>query len=197
MRRLPTVTVGVEVSPLYPRGHYDSRMDITELILDDHRELRRLFAVLEEIDATDVPALTAVWARLHGLLDTHAEAEERHFYPRLMQIGRGANDAPSAADETKDAIEDHNKIRDTAAAVDRFEVGSQEWFAAVGKANQANSHHMAEEERQGLTDFRRRATLEERHALGVRFIAFETKHLGGVQAINKDADRYVEQHAPN
>lgn len=197
MRRLPTASDGFEVSPLSGDHHYDGPMDITELILDDHRELRRLFSLLEEVDAADVPALTAIWARLHGLLDTHAEAEERHFYPRLMQIGRGANDAPSAADETKDAIEDHNKIRDTAAAVDRFEVGSKEWFAAVGKANEANSHHMAEEERQGLTDFRRRATLEERHALGVRFIAFETKHLDGVQPVNKDADRYVRQHAPN
>jgi hypothetical protein len=171
-------------------------MDITELILDDHRELRRLFAVLEEIDAQDVAALGAVWKRLHGLLDTHAEAEERHFYPRLMEIGCGANDAPTAADATKDAIEDHNKIRDTAAAVERHPVGSPEWFEAVGKANQANSHHMAEEERQGLTDFRRRATLQERHSLGIRFIAFETRHLEGVPAVNKDAEAYVEAHAP-
>jgi hemerythrin HHE cation binding domain-containing protein len=171
-------------------------MDITELILDDHRELRRLFAVLEEIEASDIAALTAVWNRLRGLLDTHAEAEERHFYPRLMKIGRGANDAPTAADATKDAIEDHNKIRDTAAAVDRHEVGSKQWFEAVGKANEANSHHMAEEERQGLTDFRRQASLEDRHRLAVRFIAFETRHLDGVEPVNKDADEYVEQHAP-
>jgi hypothetical protein len=136
-----------------------------------------------------------VWNRLRGLLDTHAEAEERHLYPRLMKIGSGANDAPSAADETKDAIEDHNKIRDAAAEVDRHPVGSAEWFAAVGKANQANSHHMAEEERQGLTDFRRSASLEERHELGIRFIAFETQHLEGVRPVNKDADDYVEKHA--
>jgi hypothetical protein len=171
-------------------------MDITQLILDDHRELRRLFAVLEEIDAQDIAALAAVWKRLRGMLDTHAEAEERHFYPRLMEIGCGANDAPTAEDATRDAIEDHNKIRDTAAAVDCHPVGSAAWFAAVGKANQANSHHMAEEERQGLTDFRRRATLDERHALGVRFIAFETQHLEGVRPVNKDPDAYVEDHAP-
>lgn len=171
-------------------------MDITSLILDDHRELRRLFGVLEEIERSDVAALESVWSRLRGLLDTHAEAEERFFYPRLMEIGRGANDAPSAADETEDAIDDHNKIRDAAAAVDQHEVGSRDWFRALGEANHANSHHMAEEERQGLTDFRLRATLEERHALGIRFIAFETKHLTGVEPVNKDPKAYVEQHAP-
>jgi hypothetical protein len=171
-------------------------MDITELILDDHRELRRLFSLLEEIDAGDTRALTAVWGRLRTLLDTHAEAEERHFYPRLMEIGRGANDAPSAADETRDAIEDHNKIRDTAAAVDKHPVGTRQWFDALGEANLANSHHMAEEERQGLTDFRRQASLEERHSLGVRFIAFEMRHLDGVEPVNKDADEYVARHQP-
>ena len=152
--------------------------------------------MLEEIDASDVVALGAVWTRLHALLDTHAEAEERHFYPRLMELGLGANDAPSAAHATRDAIEDHNKIRDTAGAVVLHPIGSKPWFLAVGKANQANSHHMAEEERQGLTDFRRHASLQERHALGVRFIAFETRHLEGVEPVNKDADAYVEKHAP-
>lgn len=172
-------------------------MDITALILDDHRELRRLFAILEEIDRKDVKALEAVWSHLRGLLDTHAEAEERFFYPRLMEIGRGANDAPSAADETEDAIDDHNKIRDAAAKVDEHAVGSAAWFKALGEANHANSHHMAEEERQGLTDFRRHATLDERHALGIRFIAFEMKHVTGVEPVNKDPKAYVEEHAPH
>lgn len=172
-------------------------MDVTELILDDHRELRRLFAILEEIDREDTEALAAVWNRLHAFLDTHAEAEERFLYPQLMQIGRGANDAPTAADATEDAIEDHNKIRDAAAAVGRHAVGTKEWFVAVGRANLANSHHMAEEERQGLTAFRRHASLDERQRLAVRFIAFETRHLTGVASPKKDPEAYVEAHRPD
>ena len=39
-------------------------MDITQLILDDHHEQRRLFAILEQIDPGDIAALTAVWGRL-------------------------------------------------------------------------------------------------------------------------------------
>ena len=99
------------------------------------------------------------------LLDTHALAEERFFYPELLKVGRGAdNEIP--VEETRDAIKDHNEIRDTAAEVDRQELGSPEWFEAVAACNKANSDHMAEEERQGLTDFRRHADLELRHRLG-------------------------------
>ncbi len=171
-------------------------MDITQLILDEHAEQRKLFSIIEQIDASDKAALGSIWNRLRGLLDAHAEAEERFFYPRLMQIGTGANDADSAADETEDAIEDHNEIRDTGEAVDKHPVGSKEWFEAIGKCNQANSKHMAEEERQGLTDFRRHASVEERHALGIRFAAFEADHLTGVTPVDKDPKQWVKDHTP-
>lgn len=171
-------------------------MDITQLILDEHQQQRQLFAIIDQVDPSDTPALGSLWRRLHGLLDAHAEAEERFFYPRLMQVGTGANDADSAADETKDAIEDHNDIRDTAAEVDKHPVGSDAWFDAIGTCNKANGDHMAEEERQGLTDFRRHASLEERHALGIRFAAFEAEHLLGVEPVDKNPKKWVKDHQP-
>jgi len=167
-------------------------MDVTQIILDDHRDQRRLFAMIEQIDPADTTSLAALWRRLSALLDAHAEAEERFFYPALLKVGRGANDAPSPQEETEDAIEDHNEIRDAAAEVDKHEVGSDAWFEALGRANKANGDHMAEEERQGLTDFRRHASLEQRHSLGVRLAAFVADHLHGVRPVNKDPERYIE-----
>lgn len=35
-------------------------MDITQLILDDHAEQRRLFSIIEQIDPKDTDALTKV-----------------------------------------------------------------------------------------------------------------------------------------
>lgn len=171
-------------------------MDITQLILDEHAQQRQLFALIEQVDRKDTESLAALWKRLQALLDAHAEAEERHFYPRLMKIGKGANDADSAADETEDAIEDHNDIRDTGKAVDKHKVGSDAWFEAIGTCNKANGDHMAEEERQGLTDFRRHASLEERHELGVQFAAFEARHLTGIKPVDKDPEKWVEDHTP-
>ena len=170
-------------------------MDITQLILDDHSEQRRLFAMIEQIDRTETEALTAIWKRLQALLDVHAEAEERFFYPHLLTVGTGGGDADSAEDETEDAIEDHNDIRDTGTAVDTHELGSNEWFEAVNACNKANSDHMGEEERQGLTDFRRNADLATRHDLAVKFAAFEARHLTGIKPVNKDPSEYIEAHS--
>jgi hypothetical protein len=166
-------------------------VDITQLILDDHAEQRRLFAIIEEIGADNRQALKLVWQRLRALLDTHAEAEERYFYPDVLKVGVGA-DA-----ETKDALKDHNDIRDTAAEVDQHEIGSSDWFAALGKCNKANSKHMGEEERQGMTDIREHASRERRLELAVTFAAFEAAHLLGVEPVDKDPSEYVKRNAPD
>ena len=167
-------------------------MDITQLILDDHHEQRRLFAILEQIDRTDVKALAAIWGRLSAFLEVHAEAEERHFYPALLRVGTGAGGKPSADDETEDAIKDHNEIRDAVAAVARHPLGSDGWYAAVAAANKANSEHMGEEEREGLADFRHNAELALRHELAVDFATFEARHFAGVTPVDKDPKAYVE-----
>jgi hypothetical protein len=59
--------------------------------------------------------------------------------------------------ETLDAIKDHNEIRDTIAEVARHEVGTPDWHKAIAVVNRANGDHMAEEESEGLTDFRQTA----------------------------------------
>ncbi len=168
-------------------------MDITQLILDDHHEQRRLFAMLEEIDPADTATLRDVWARLATFLELHAQAEEEIFYPELLTVDRLAGRLGSGEEETLDAIGDHNEIRDAIAAVAPQEVGSSGWFAAVATANQVNGDHMAEEEREGLNDVRRFASLQLRHDLAVAFAAYEARHYAGVQPVDKDPVAYVRQ----
>ena len=52
---------------------------------------------------------------------------------------------------------------------------------------------MAEEEREGLTDFRRRVSLAQRHELAVRFVTFEARNFAGVRPLDKDPQEYVRQ----
>ncbi|HET7305084.1 MAG TPA: hemerythrin domain-containing protein, partial [Segeticoccus sp.] len=87
-------------------------MDITEVILKQHAEQRQMFAQLDEVDRSDTATLTALWQRLEILLENHAEAEEKYFYPPLLQVGKGASDASDAPEEVEDAVKDHNNIRD-------------------------------------------------------------------------------------
>ena len=168
-------------------------MDITQLILDDHHEQRRLFAILEQIDPADTGTLGVIWARLAAFLEVHAAAEEAIFYPELLRVGIGTGGAAGAEAETLDAIHDHNDIRDAIVAVAGHQVGSGEWYAAIGAVNVANGDHMAEEEREGLTDFRRHAGLQLRHALAVAFAAFEASHFAGVPPVDKDPAAYVRE----
>ncbi len=169
-------------------------MDITQLILDDHHEQRRLFAVLEQIDRNDTDTLAAVWKRLSALLDLHAEAEERLFYPALLHLSQGVGDEHTPRAETEDAIHDHNDIRDTVAAVAKHAVGSDGWYDAVAAVNVANGDHMAKEESEGLTDLRRHTSLQTRHDLAVAFAAFEAAHVTGVEPEDKDPQEYIDEH---
>ena len=184
------------VRPLHQPAPSDTEllMDITDLILNDHAEQRRLFALIEQIPPENDGALGAVWGQLRALLDAHALAEERFFYPELLKIGRGA-DSKSPVEETRDAIKDHNEIRDVAAKVEAERPGSSEWFGALAAANHANSDHMGEEERQGLTDFRRSADLALRHQVGVKFLQFRSEHLAGVAPVDQDPDAYVRTNS--
>jgi hypothetical protein len=168
-------------------------VDITQLILDDHHEQRRLFAMLEQIDPGDTGTLSAIWSRLAAFLELHAAAEEAIFYPELLKVDKLAGRLGSGEEETLDAIGDHNEIRDAVVAVGPHQVGSSDWFAAVAAANKANGDHMAEEEREGLTDFRRFASLQLRHDLAVAFAAYEARHYQGVEPVDKDPATYVRQ----
>lgn len=168
-------------------------MDITELILFQHHQQRRGFALLDEIDLADTGTLGAVWTRLAVLLEIHAEAEERYFYPRLLEVGRGAGGEDSADSETQDAIKDHNQIRDALAEANKHPVGSDDWWRAVIDARIANSDHMAEEEREDLPDFRRHADLQTRHDIAVAFVGYEARHAEGISAEDKDPKDYVDR----
>ena len=92
-------------------------------------------------------------------LEVHAAAEEEIFYPELVKLALGPRPLARAEPETLDAIYDHNEIRDAIAAVRPHRVGSPDWRDAIAAVNVANGDHMAEEEREGLTDFRRWVSL--------------------------------------
>ena len=170
-------------------------MDITELILTQHHEQRRAFALLDEL-VGDTTALAAVWERITILLEVHAKAEELFFYPRLLDVGTGGGDADSAEDETEDAIKDHNEIRDAIAEAAKHEAGSEQWWKAVRSCEEENSDHMAEEEREDLVDFRQHADLQTRHDIAVQFIVYENQHaVRGIPLENEDPEQYVAENS--
>jgi hypothetical protein len=167
--------------------------DITMLILDDHNWFREQFAKLDDLQAqtpVDRRALDRVWRPLADKLDVHAYIEEKIFYPQLLTRG-----SDGAEGETLDAIGDHNDIRDGVRDADAASTATDEWWAAVGRARVANDDHMAEEEREGLADFRRHAPIGLREALGRQYREFMEQHptTRGLKIVDRDPQDYVEQ----
>jgi hypothetical protein len=174
------------------RSGYVDGMDVTEVILRDHEWFRRQFIALFDLrdGPADVAAIRDVWQPLADRLDVHAAAEEEIFYPQLL--ARGEDDPE---DETVDAIGDHNDIRDGVSDAARHPVANEQWWAAVTATRKANDEHMAEEERDGIADFRRHAEPELRDRLGRELEAFLDRHptTAGVDTDDKDPQRYVDE----
>jgi hypothetical protein len=166
--------------------------DITMLILNDHNWFREQFARLDYLQArssVSADSLDRVWRPLADKLDVHALIEEKIFYPQLLQ--RGVDDPEG---ETLDAIGDHNDIRDGVRDANDAEIGSDDWWAAVGRARAANDEHMGEEEREGLSDFRRHAPAGLREALGRQYAEFMAEHptTEGLDIVDRDPQGYVD-----
>ncbi len=163
--------------------------DITTLIRADHDWFRQQFARLDSLRAQEPSALEKVWRPLADKLDVHAYIEEKIFYPQLLR--RGTDDPEG---ETLDAIGDHNDIRDGVRDADAARIGTEEWWAAVARTRSANDDHMGEEERDGLSDFRRSAPIGLREALGRQYSEFMAEHptTEGLSIVDRDPERYVE-----
>jgi hypothetical protein len=169
-------------------------VDITDVILEDHEEQRRWFSRLDQVDRSDTATLAAYWKRLSAMLEVHAQAEELFFYPELLKLGQRLHDS-TEAEETDDAIGDHNDIRDGILEAGKHDVGSDGWWQGVMAARKANDEHMGEEEHEGLRDFRLHVDAETRHRIAVTFLAYEAENVTGVPIVDKDPKEYIEQNS--
>ena len=166
-----------------------SDLDITTLILSEHERFRRAFAEIDGL--TDVAELGRRWRELADQLEVHASNEEQVFYPELLQ------EVDESVDDTKHAIKDHNKIRDTTGAVDQHEVGSDRWWEAFRAARDETVEHLEEEEHDVLPPFQEQVDEDKRRDLGLRWLAFRDEHdrAKGLSGEEVDPHEYVEENA--
>ncbi len=177
------------------RSRSNEATEITQIILRDHEQMRQAFARLDELrraadhheDVAD--RLEREWQALAKLLDVHAAAEEELVYPLLLRRGENAEE------ETDDAVRDHNDIRDAVRDAHGQQVGSEPWWDAVLRAREANSDHMAEEEREALPDLRLHTEPEVREDVGRRWMDYKRAH-PSADGLDRDLDpdSYIADH---
>jgi hypothetical protein len=149
--------------------------DITELIRADHERIGRLFAAFDDAvrftrlpgDPGSCPAWTlgAIWSRIEGLLDVHAEAEYEICCCAMFASGT------DQAGELDGAIADLDDIRHAVAEARNQGAGSRPWWLAVNAARRASNDHVRVIEG-ALTGFRERTCLQFRDDLGQQWAAF-------------------------
>lgn len=135
--------------------------DVVELILDDHRRFEALLRDLRD-SSTDRDAVRRAFATLHV---AHAEAEEKHVYPKLKR--------KSAVDdeEADHGIEEHAEGNEALLAVlDLKGTDTQAFDDAVEELARLVNHHLTEEELTILNPAREEVGPQVRAELGRHFV---------------------------
>lgn len=157
--------------------------DVVDLILQDHRELDKMFeTLLDEPDkrAGLVPVMIT-------LLTAHSRAEESEVYPAAREAG-GREDVEHSQKEHLEADQLAAKLAETDPASDEFP-------EALKKLVDAVKHHVEEEEKTVLPGMRQRMGAAELERLGQAFLSSRQEHLGDEpQDITK---AQLEQQAEN
>ena len=140
--------------------------DVVDLILQDHRELERLFDLLltqPDTRPTLVPVMTA-------LLTAHSRAEESEVYPAAREAG-DAEDVEHSQREHLEAEILAEKVAATDPAAPEFEKLLRSLIDGV-------NHHVGEEEKTVLPSMRQHIDAQRRIQLGEDFLAARGRHLG-------------------
>lgn len=157
--------------------------DVVDLILNDHRELERLFdTLLNEPDqrTTLVPVMTT-------LLTAHSRAEESEVYPAAREAG--------GAEDVEHSQKEHLEADQLAAKVAAADPTSADFESILTELIDAVKHHVEEEEETVLPGIRERLDEDRRASLGEAFLAAREANLGDQPADITKAD--LEQQAEN
>jgi hemerythrin-like domain-containing protein len=141
--------------------------DVVDLIMQDHREVERLFDELKDNPEKRkglVPVLTT-------LLSAHSRAEEAEVYPAAASEAGEADDVAHSQEEHVEADQLLEKLAATDPDSANFDKVLQDLIDAV-------SHHVEEEETKVLPGMRSNLSAERLSELGEAFAASRKEHLG-------------------
>lgn len=139
--------------------------DIIDLILDDHKDLKRLIKVLKNDDA-DLGDRYAAFEEFAPLLILHAKPEEQTLYTEMK------NDKELRAEGMEGDIE-HN-IADRLLNEVKGTTDEDMWSAKVKVLAELVEHHIKEEESTLLPDYKKRSDIQVRRQLGEKFLVLKS-----------------------
>jgi hemerythrin superfamily protein len=158
--------------------------DVVDLIMQDHREVERIFEELKSSPEKRV-GLTPV---LVTLLTAHSRAEESEVYPV-------ARDEAGVADDVEHSQEEHLLADKLLARLADTDPESPDFDSALAELVEAVTHHVEEEESKVLPGMREGLTVERLQQLADSFATSREQHLGESPDDIRKSD--LEQQAAN
>lgn len=117
-------------------------MKIFEALRQDHEKQRLLLKILAETSG-DTAARREYYQEFKTQLESHAIAEERHFYSHLLE-------KDATADLTRHGIAEHHEIDELLAKLDDTDMSSPAWLRYLKALQEKVEHHLADEEQEFL-----------------------------------------------
>jgi hemerythrin superfamily protein len=142
-------------------------VDVVDLIMQDHREVERLFDELKQ-HPEKRPLLTPV---LCALLTAHSRAEEAEVYPAAKQEA-------GEDDEIAHSQEEHAQAEQLLARLAKTDPTTPRYDEVLDKVIDAVTHHVEEEESTVLPGMREHLDEQRRAQLGQAFVTSREQHLG-------------------
>ncbi|MDY6977444.1 MAG: hemerythrin domain-containing protein [Pseudomonadota bacterium] len=115
-------------------------MKIFEALRQDHEKQRLLLKILAETSG-NTAARREYYEELKTQLESHAIAEERHFYTHLLK-------KDSTVDLTRHGIAEHHEIDELLEKLDETDMSSPAWLRHLKNLQEKVEHHLADEEQE-------------------------------------------------
>ena len=141
--------------------------DVIDLIMQDHREVERLFGLMQS-QPDQRPMLVPV---VTSLLIAHSRAEEAEVYPV-------ARDEAGETEEVAHSQEEHAQAEEILERLKAADHTSADFDQLLTELINAVTHHVEEEESKVLPGMRDQLDEARRASLGEAFIASRAEHMG-------------------
>ena len=147
----------------------EADFDILNMILEDHKPLKRLIKVLKD-DENDLNERKASFDEFAILLMTHAKPEEQTLYVAMKK------NEDLRAEGLEGEVE-HGLADQLVEEIRRTKNDDDLWSAKVKVLAELVEHHIEEEEEEIIPDFRKNSEVKERTKLGHSFMKLKTELL--------------------
>lgn len=141
--------------------------DIVQLILADHKPIKELIKTLKDSEA-GFSKRQAAFEKFGALLTAHAKSEEQALYVDMKE------DKEMRTEGFEGDVE--HMLADQLLQEAQATNDEDLWSAQVKVLAELVEHHLEEEEKEMLPDYRKHSSEEERSALGQKYLHLKAKY---------------------